>query len=307
LSRIFNEVAYLKRHRRVAFVCDFFRDFWKSWVVKVYGWTFSTLSLITLLLPNISSDLKPKIAACLFGSGLLISFITFAFLPKRYITGADPNLEDLARIRLAHNGEEIAKKANRCARAHFGKTMGFPYEMYKLWRAKNPLIFTAFLAQDGSLIGFCDVFPLKSEAGERMIVGDMSEDELSIDDICDVEESEQSKYIYVASVVCCVHSSLSQSAVLAASCKYITSTYAPQRGRNFFAVGGTKDGERVLKRLGFEKVFSQEVGYRNKSLYLLRSSQIGLAKKLSGDPSSIMRIRLEGLLVGNHKRNLVST
>jgi hypothetical protein len=128
--------------------------------------------------------------------------------------------------------------------------MGFPYKLYRQWRAKNEFIFTAFITQQGELIGFADVFPLKAAVGRKLACGDLAEDELSIDDIYGQERSDAADYIYIASIVCCVRNELAQTAVLAATIQYVQDLYPPRPGRTYAAIGSTKDGRRVLSDWG---------------------------------------------------------
>jgi len=226
----------------------------------------------------------------------MVSLLFFSFLPKKYIFGLDPDIQDIADLRVVHEGEAIAKKANRCARAHFGKTMGFPYDLYRRWRAKNKFIFTAFLSRSGELIGFADVFPLKRQAAEKVLSGDISEDEIGIDDILGEGHTDSCDHVYIASVVCCVRSSsLAKTAVEVAAFQYIRDMYPPRPGRVYIAVGGTSDGRRVLPRWNFKKLVSETLAKRGRAVYALRSEEIMDGARGSSDPTAIMRIRLLGL------------
>ena len=142
--------------------------------------------------------------------------------------------------------------------------MGFPYELYRQWRAKNELIFTAFLTQQGEMIGFTDVFPIKTAVGRKLVCGDLSEDELTIDDISGLDRGKSAEYIYIASIVCCVRNTLAPTAVLAATIQYVRDLYPPQPDRFYIAIGSTQDGCRILQRLGFDKVISATIGRRGR-------------------------------------------
>ena len=253
---------------------DFFGEYWRNGIVRVYGITLTVLSITTILIPSLSPETKALLAPSVFGVGLVGSLLIFIFLPQKYFFGLDPQPNDLIELKIIHDNEAIAKKANDCARAHFGKTMGFPYAKYREWRQKNPFIFTAFVTRDGTLIGFADVFPLTKEAAVGILEGRLSESELTSRDIYEANNRAKSNHIYIASVVCCARSSLAESVVLSAAINYVQTLYPTRSGRSYIAVGGTADGQRVLNRLGFFKVLDQNVAARKRPVYCMRSEEL---------------------------------
>jgi hypothetical protein len=270
---------------------DFIDEFYHSWVVRLFGATAVVLSALTSVVPNISSQTKVLCAILIFLLGLLVGLLIYVIFPRKYVLGFAPEGEELSQLRINNDNDAIAMSANRFARAHFGKGMGFSFRKYRKWRKKNPFIFAAFLTRKGDLVGFVDVFPLTRSAGEAMIRGDVYESELSIEDIVEPDGCRDSDHIYVASVVCCSRSSLADSVVLSAAIEYVRSMYPARLGRRYMAVGGTKDGLRVLDRFGFVKT-APEGANRARSVYCLDSDRLRVKSRALKDFGSLLRPRL---------------
>jgi hypothetical protein len=273
-------------------VVDFIDEFYHSWLMRVWGLTVSILSVAPSLIPELKTNEKLILGALIFSGGILVSLILFIFVPRKYIAGFFPEVEDLAEIHATAANEAVAKQANALARAHFGKKMGFSYRKYRRWRRKNPFVFVAFTDKKGRLVGFVDVFPLTPAAGHALIQGEIKEGELSVDDIFDSEHRDKSNHIHVASVVCYSRSTLASSVVLAAALRYIRALYPPRPNRTYLAVGGTKDGCRVLERFGFTQVAPESAANPQRSVYYLRSESVEANSRALRDFDSLIRVRL---------------
>jgi hypothetical protein len=271
---------------------DFLRDFFQSWVIRVWGLTVPILSILLGVFPDLPVHTKIILGVLIFTIGTVISLLIFINLPRKYIPNYCPNAEDLADIRVTTGSEAIAREANDFARAHFGKRMGFSYRKYRRWRKKNPAIFAALLDKQGHLLGFIDVFPLSPTAGHAMLEGEIKESELTIDDIFDHQSSERSNHIHIASVVCCARSTLAYSVTLAAAIKYIRELYPARDGRIYLAVAGTHDGLRVLERFGFIKVVPEFASNARRPVYCLRSEGLQDTSRGLKDFESLIRVRL---------------
>src|ERR1039458_8989914 len=69
----------------------------------------------------------------------------------------------LEKVRFgARDDESHALAANKIVRRCLDKR-AITYNDYKLWRKLNPLIFTTVVDENNELIGFFDIFPLKTE------------------------------------------------------------------------------------------------------------------------------------------------
>jgi hypothetical protein len=268
-------------------------EIWREAVVRAYVLTTSTILVVVGLLPAQLLQHKVQILIVCF-AGLSITFLVYHMIaPRRYADEeVDPaDLSELDEIRVVHDSEAIAARSNRIARAHFGKTMGFPYAMYKRWRQKNRRIFAAFVSREGCLLGFVDVFPLTDSAGASILNGDLAERDLDLDDLLDERSVDSCNYVHVASVICAQRSQLARYAVEQAALSYIYHTFAPQPKRIYTAIPTTSDGERVLKRLGLRKWLSGTITDAGKDVYEIASDEICGSSHLAKSLASI-RVRL---------------
>jgi hypothetical protein len=88
----------------------------------------------------------------------------------------------------ARDDESLALLGNKIVRRELDKH-AIPYKTYKLWRAKNPLIFVTIVTDRNELVGFFDIFPLYREEGEKLIDGSLDEHSLTIDGIVPICEA----------------------------------------------------------------------------------------------------------------------
>jgi hypothetical protein len=242
-------------------------------VGRAWAVTTSFVIVVVSLLPTSVAEHKLQIV---LGSVLTLSFALLvyrALAPKKFFADAIDvrDIHDMYELRVMHDSESIARRANRIARAHFGKHMGFSYEMYRKWRLRNRLIFAAFLNDSGTLLGFVDVFPLSDAAGIALMNGDCSEQDLDIDDILDEGTASECNYVHIASIVCCQRSDIAAATVEQAALSYIYHLYEPRAKRIYTAIPTTADGVRVLERLCFMKWISATVASTRKPVYVLRS------------------------------------
>lgn len=271
---------------------EFLREFFQSWVIRVWGLTVPILSILLGVFPDLQVHTKIIIGVLMFTIGTVVSLLIFISFPRKYIPNYCPDAEDLADIRVTTGNEAIAREANDFARAHFGKRMSFSYRKYRRWRKKNPLIFAVLLDKQGELLGFIDVFPLSPTAGQAILEGEIKESELTIDDVLDHQGCERSNHIHIASVVCCARSTLASSVTLAAAIKYIRGLYPARDGRIYLAIAGTDDGRRVLERFGFIKVVPQFASEARRPVYCLQSEALQETSRGLKDFESLIRVRL---------------
>jgi hypothetical protein len=175
------------------------------------------------------------------------------------------------------NDEEIAFSANKLVRRYLDKR-AITYRDYKEWRKWNKLIFTAIVDQDGTIIGFFDIFPLTKAAGESMVAGELTERTLNIHHILPYEAIKDVTHIHIATVLTNPRQR-TFSEVVANEClllkmgEFITREYAPVEARTFTAFGQSKAGETLLKRCGFTVAVVPTENDQHWALYALPAGE----------------------------------
>ena len=96
--------------------------------------------------------------------------------------------------------EAQALLANRLVRKCLDKS-AIQYGEYKVWRRKNPLIFTPIVTQGNELIGFFDIFPLSIEASTDILSGKLSERTLSVGYLVPSASSASAPHLHIATIL----------------------------------------------------------------------------------------------------------
>jgi hypothetical protein len=103
--------------------------------------------------------------------------------------------------------ETLALEANKAARRYFGMRRTIKFN------------------EDRDLLGFFDVFPLKDEIGRRVLKGELSENNLTIDDFYSGISKHNSSYIYIATVMSCVVNDHFEARLIDHISEFVMSTY----------------------------------------------------------------------------------
>lgn len=173
--------------------------------------------------------------------------------------------------------ETLALEANKAARRYFGMRRTIKFNEYRKWREKNPYIFSAIVNDDRDLLGFFDVFPLKDEIGRRVLKGELSENDLTIDDFYSEASKQKSAYIYVATVMSCVVNDHFEARLIDHISEFVMSTYPPTEGRIYLAFSATTTGGNLLKRNKFIKAVPKELTPCGRDLWVLNADNIDAA------------------------------
>jgi hypothetical protein len=153
------------------------------------------------------------------------------------------------------NDESIALQANKLVRRYLDK-QAITYADYKIWRTKNPLIFTSIVDRDNSLIGFFDVLPLSRKAGDGIIAGTLSERSLTIDHLVPLSETPNATHVHIATILTNPRQRVfpplvARETLLFKLKQFIEQHYAPVGSRAYTGYAQTKFGKALLQRSGF--------------------------------------------------------
>jgi hypothetical protein len=229
-----------------------------------------------------------------------------AGLPPKRSRGADEASvslavkQALASVRFAaRDDESIAMQANRIVRQDLDKHC-IKYKDYKVWRRKNPTIFTAITDIDNQLLGFFDVLPLTDKAACELMDGKVDEHGLTIEAIFPHAENASAKKIYVASIMTNPRQTaygdiIAKEVLLLKFCEFMTNTFPPDDERILFAYAHTDAGERLLKNAEFRNTGLSKDSKQGDPLYELTSDGYRKLAKLF--------CAVSGAMVPSTKRN----
>ncbi|HZR75130.1 hypothetical protein [Bradyrhizobium sp.] len=175
------------------------------------------------------------------------------------------------------NDEALAKYANKIVRKELDKR-AISYEEYRAWRKHNRLVFTSIVDDSGTLIGFFDIFPLTTGAGEKIINGSLSERSLCLEHIEPFSSSSSATHLHLATIL--VNSrqkSLSpivaREVLILKMKEFLDRNYSPASSRTFTAFAQSKAGEAFLKRCEFSMELFPRDNEQRLPLYVLRPSE----------------------------------
>jgi hypothetical protein len=177
----------------------------------------------------------------------------------------------------SRDDESIASTANKIVRRELDKH-AITYADYKEWRRRNPLVFTSVVDDDNQLIGFFDIFPLTTPAGEDVISGKITERSLTVNHIVPVAGTSSVTYLHIATILRNPRqkrfSSLVAGEVLLLKMKeFLRTHYEPLDGRTYTAFAQSREGEAILKRCGFAMVLLPDQNEQHCPLYVLRAGE----------------------------------
>ena len=286
-----------------------------SFLKKVFGYFAATLGLMFSVKEGFAMQAGwPTLALVTMGIGVLCVaavWVESHLIPRVMgASEASPLHSDgslslavkraLDQARFAHRDDEaIAEHANALVRRTLDKRC-ISYRDYKNWRSRNPLIFTAVIDGDNTLIGFFDVFPLTDEAAAALLSGRRTEREIKASDILPFSEIAVAKAIYVASVFGNpqhpVHRPLvTRDVLLLKFIEFLIDAFPPTPDRYLLAFAHTREGDRLLRNAGFANVLLPTHTRQNDPLYKLAPPEYaqlcGLAEPFRGNPKAKRRVR----------------
>jgi hypothetical protein len=183
----------------------------------------------------------------------------------------------ISRVQFAPIDDEgIAHEANKIVRRELDKHC-IKYKDYKLWRKKNPTIFTAVVDDDCRLIGFFDIFPLTDQIAKALRDGKLHEHDLTLEAILPGDQNSTAKNIYIASIIVNPHQKsfsplVAKELVLIKFAEFLASVFPPGENRILFAFAHKDAGERLLKNANFRNIVLRSDNKQGDPLYELSPS-----------------------------------
>jgi hypothetical protein len=184
-----------------------------------------------------------------------------------------------------HASEHEARSASNAVAQVFNRQALLGPDRYWGIIEYNPMVMVVITDEKNEMVGFFDVFPVRTPAAEKFLGGVLSEPQmLSKGSIYGPGECVNAKYLYIGTVLA-VGANLSKSSklclewsIIGVLYDYLQDRYPPTQGRVYFALASTKLGEKWLGLCGFEaKAVTGREGI-NESIYLLSSDHFEYAR-----------------------------
>lgn len=284
-------------------------------IKKAFGYFAATLGLVFSFKEGFSIQAGwPALALATMGIGVLCVaavWIESQLLPRIVGPSEASPLHNEGSLSLAvkraldqarfaqRDDEAIAEQANGLVRRTLDKRC-ISYRDYREWRAKNPLIFTAVIDSDNTLIGFFDVFPLTDEAAAALLSGKRTEREIKASDILPASGNATAKALYVASVFGNPqHPShrplVARDVLLLKFIEFLIDAFPPAPDRYLLAFAHTGEGDRLLRNAGFANVLLPTHTRQKDPLYKLAPHEYAqlcsLAEPFRGNAKAKRRVR----------------
>jgi hypothetical protein len=146
-----------------------------------------------------------------------------------------------------------------------------PSERIEQWRMKNPKGFVQINNNDGILCACFVILGLQHSFFDQFISGKLSEHDIDGNIILPFEDMKKEDRIYISGVVVRDPSSYFGSkrarVMLWVMLEYIKRVFGFRKARTFYAVGLTRESERLLSRLGFSICGNKESRKDKSNLY----------------------------------------
>jgi hypothetical protein len=132
------------------------------------------------------------------------------------------------------------------------------------WYGANPAGFSVIRTHDGKRIGHIDILPLRPDALSALIGGTILEREIPGSSLFGPDEKSEIKDLYVESVIIRPPREVSMAPAGLCLLKSFPSLIARivdlSQVRNLYAIGASREGQRLLKRLGFGRIDKGSAG-----------------------------------------------
>lgn len=201
-----------------------------------------------------------------FSIGLTIGLVLFAFLfsaianrrkwkkrhlPVQSIIPREIGVTGGMRLHCPCDSR-LTNEAKRLAQYWYPSETISPDKFEQL-RAKNPNILVCLTGVNGDLLGYFDVLPLKESFAEFFLRGNITEWEITHEDILAAHEIRYCKYVFISGLAVWDPDSYvdqqNASILVWGLLKYLNHFYSPAKPLAL-ASAATKEGEDLLKKFG---------------------------------------------------------
>lgn len=151
---------------------------------------------------------------------------------------------------------DLALRAAKLARYEFGRNTIPPVD-YEPLRARNRYVLTCLIGSNGTFLGYFDVFPLKKAFAELFLQGQVTEKDLTHENIFSSHDMRRAKYLYIGGIAACDSDTqagkVNGTILIWGLLKYLEHFFGGSNAY-VFASAASGDGEDLLQSLGIPMI-----------------------------------------------------
>jgi len=190
------------------------------------------------------------------------------------------------------------READEMTRPYFGR--GFiPFDQIEQWRLKNQKGFVQINNSEGTLCACFVILGLESSFLDQFIAGRLTEHDISSDVVLSFDEMKKENRIYLSGVV--VREPYSYMGykrtrvMLWTILQYIKKVFGLRKSRIFYAIGLTKESEKLLNTMGFKLCSNKESRKDKSNLYRIKLDKNKWEKLIAriGDYSKMASMQID--------------
>ena len=186
-------------------------------------------------------------------SGILLLFLIFVLLniSKKKQKYQIIDFEKLKEVTFRPATENDITEIIKLDKQVFEKNDIVTEEVFRSWQIKNKIIFTVMYIKE-KFSGYYTILPLNDKALNAFIDGYLREKDIMPKDILEENDIHYCKSIYFYSIVINRrHTKFSLVLICDAARKLENIRRRKKKLQNIYSVAATKDGDRLLRRFGF--------------------------------------------------------
>lgn len=163
------------------------------------------------------------------------------------------------------------READEMTKPYFGRSGFIPFDQIEQWRLKNEKGFVQITNAEGVLCACFVILGLERSFLDQFRAGRLTEHDIDSTVILPFDIMKKEERIYISGVVVRdPHSYMGRkraTIMLWTMLHYIKKVFGLRKSRTFYAVGLTKESERLLKTMGFVICCNKESRKDNSNLY----------------------------------------
>lgn len=264
----------------------------KEFLIAFGGTFFAVLGMIATVLGIL--DWKLELAHGLFAAvvGLALSlWINRRKLlpPQVAIDDALPSVSHGAASRRLTCPCDIrlAKQATKLAEKCFAGSVTISPNSYEQLRVKNPFILVCLTDENGQLLGYFDLIPLRESFAVPFLRGTVTEDQITHEDVLAPHEMRDCKYLVISGIAVdnpdSPRGKWNASIAVWGVLRYLAHFYSGVDPL-VFAVAATLAGDSLLKKFGLSLDADGSSRRDRYRLYSLKLSATEISKRLACMP-----------------------
>lgn len=178
---------------------------------------------------------------------------------------------------------KLSNKAKELAAKCFFDSYCIEPDVFEQHRLKNPNILACLVDSKGDFKGYFDAIPLTVRFAERFLAGEVTEEEITHEDVLAPDEAKSCKYLFIAGLAACDPKTAggrkSGQILVWALHRYLLKHYSGAKP-TLFAVAASGTGEKLLKKFQLTLTSLKEDRRDSYNLYSLKLNREELKNRL---------------------------